>query len=300
MPVDLSGILNVPGPKTPVEWNTRDLLIYAVGLGITDLKYVYELDPNYQPFPTYPLVIGSKGASYDVNDFGKRAGFPKIEGINIDLNKLLHGEQAIEVVNPLPRSGKGYVQSKYVGIYDVGKAAIFENETTFTHEDGTVLAKLTGASFIRDAGGWGGPRPPQRELKKPERAPDYVDVVKTGELQAQLYRLSGDYNPLHVDPAIAKSVGFKAPILHGLCSYGTAARGIVKHLCGDDASRFVSMRSRFTSPVIPGETLETRMWKVKEENGLITAAYETVCKETGKAVISGGTAVVRSAPGPKL
>lgn len=116
--------------------------------------------------------------------------------MKIDLNKLLHGEQGIEIVNPLPKAGKGFVQSRYIGIYDVGKASIFENETVLTDESGKVLAKLTGSSFIRDAGGWGGPRPPARDLAKPDRAPDFTFTFKTGETQAQLYRLSGDYNPL--------------------------------------------------------------------------------------------------------
>jgi len=206
---------------------------------------------------------------------------------------IVHGEQFIEIINPLPVSGKFQIKSKILNFYDKGKGALIEVEDT-TYDKGEVLCRAIGGVYVRGLGGFGGDRGPTRDKENlpPKRTPDAVHEETTRENQAQIYRLSGDYNPLHIDPDMAQMVGFPKPILHGLCTYGYACRALLKNFADNDPSKLKSLRVRFASPVIPGDTLVTEMWK--EESGNVI--FQTKVKGSGQVVLANALATLQSSP----
>ncbi|KXS19972.1 hypothetical protein M427DRAFT_28831 [Gonapodya prolifera JEL478] len=299
-PVDVS---KLPTSETPVKYNRRDLILYAIGIGIDELRYVYELDKNFAAFPTFPIVLPFRGTSFDVIDFigAQKSSNSRIPGVKLDPAKVLDGERFIEILNPLPLEGELIARSRTSNVYDVGKAAILENETLLVDKSGKPYVKMVGQAFFRDAGGFGGPRPPKQgpEATPPSRPAEKVIAFKTSPTQAQVYRLSGDYNPLHIDPAFSGRVGFKVPILHGLCSWGIAAHSVLKLWGDNDASRFVSYKGRFTAPVLPGETLQTESWLVRTEGDKQIISFQVRIVERNIIAIGGGVAVIKAA-GSKL
>jgi len=195
---------------------------------------------------------------------------------------ILHGEQSIEILKPLPLEGQFDLKSTVLGVYDKGKGMLIQQQSVMVDSKGIEYAKLISGTFIRGLGGFGGEKqPPEKSYNPPKRAPDAVAEFTTSPYQALLYRLSGDYNPLHADPAVAKKVGFPGPILHGLASLGIAGQTIVKTMLNNDPTLFKALRVRFASPVFPGETLVTEMWK--EGNDII---FQTKVKERNVVVIS--------------
>ena len=201
---------------------------------------------------------------------------------------LLHGEQYLEIKKyPIPTSGRLVSKGKLLEVVDKGSASIAkQGVTTYNAETGEELFYNETTVFLRGAGGFGGQKKPADRgastaaNKPPARAPDAVVEVQTTEEQAALYRLSGDYNPLHVDPGFAKMGGFKVPILHGLCSFGIAGKAVYEKY-----GRFRNIKVRFAGTVNPGQTLVTEMWK---EGGKVV--FQTKVKETGKLAISGAGA----------
>lgn len=282
----------------PVAYNRRDLMLYALGVGADELKFTYELDPEFSALPFYPVVLSLKGASSDVVPFGvpkknksEEAGSGAVGGgipgiPKYDPNMILHGEQSIELLRPLPLEGKFTLNGKLIGVWDKGKGALLENEHSLVDEKGNVIAKLLSGTFVRGLGGFGGEKQPkQPSYDPPNRPADKVEEYKTSPQQAMLYRLSGDYNPLHADPNVATKVGFPKPILHGLCTFGISSRAILKSFANNDTSRFQSIKLRFSSPVFPGETIVTEMWK---EGDLVI--FQAKVKERNVVVLSGGCA----------
>ena len=184
---------------------------------------------------------------------------------------LVHGQQAVTLHRPIPVEGTVTITSELVGMYDKGKAAVIVTETQAVM-DGEPLYTNTSSAFIRGEGGWGGDRGPSGPKNvPPERDPDHEVTYGTRPDQALVYRLSGDRNPLHSDPEFAKLAGFERPILHGLCTYGNVGRAVVEGMCGDDPSRFRSIKARFAAPVLPGETIITDMWKESDTDVLVRA-----------------------------
>ena len=166
--------------------------------------------------------------------------------------------------NPLPTSATIKAKSKVTGLVDKGadKGALILTERTLKDaESGLDLATLTSTTFARGNGGYDGPSDEApRPHKVPEREPDFAVDLTTLDMAALIYRLSGDYNPLHASPSVAKAAGFPKPILHGLCSLGVAGHAILKGCCDYDAKRLKSLQLRFSSPVYPGETW-TEIWR---------------------------------------
>ncbi|KAF9972272.1 hypothetical protein BGZ73_004637 [Actinomortierella ambigua] len=280
-----------------VYYNERDLMLYAVSIGIKEdeLHYLYENHPGFSAFATYPLVLGLKRDCIGVAVYGQAEepipGMPPY-----DPNKLLHGEQALEIHRPLPLAGSFELQTTVTGVYDKGKGTVIERNVQMVDpkEPTKPFASMKSAVFIRGLGGYGGPKGPKAELNDPpkDRAPDAVQEDVTSEQQAILYRLSGDYNPVHIDPSIAPRIGFKKPILHGLCTYGHAAHAIVKQLGGSHPQALQSISGRFSAPVYPGDKLTTKMWKAPSDRpGLTKVVFQTLAN--GAPVISGGCAYVR-------
>lgn len=295
--VNVDQILGGEPQTYEVSYNQRDLLIYAVGIGASDLQFTYEFHDNFAAFPLYPVVLSFKGNSQDVVPFPPPSmssfpdGFPVVNPAN-----MLHGEQSLEVFRPLNPEGATLTsKSKVISFYDKGSGTLMESETLISDTEGPI-ARLISGSFIRGLSGFKGKGrklPPR--IKMPTREPDVREVSTTLPTQAQIYRLSGDYNSLHIDPEIAQSVGFKVPILHGLCTMGVASRALYKHFCKGDPANFKSIRVRFSSPTLPGETLETQMWVEGT-----TVYFRTIVQERQKVVIDGGEFVFNDQVPAKL
>jgi 3-hydroxyacyl-CoA dehydrogenase/3a,7a,12a-trihydroxy-5b-cholest-24-enoyl-CoA hydratase len=205
-----------------------------------------------------------------------------LKGLSYGLERVLHGEQYTEIRAPLPL-GAGVTNCfRLKAAYDKDPHAVLVFSVVTTDQDGQDLAYNEITAFVRGAGGWGGERGPSGDINvPPDRDPDAIIEEKTDLNQALLYRLSGDWNPMHVDPAFASKFGFPRPILHGLCTYGYVARHVIKTFCDNDPGFFKSIRVRFAESVFPGETLVTRMWRESERRIVL----EVRVKERDKVVI---------------
>lgn len=231
------------GDLRSIRWTERDVLVYAVGIGAP---------PALRVYPTFAAVAGTRRSAD-----GRRA----IASIGeFDHSMLVHGTESITLHAPIPLEGEATTQDEIVAIHDKGTGALVTIEHRVQHVDGSPLWTERVGVFIRGEGGWGGDRGSINDSPLPERPPDRVTALTTTADQALLYRLSGDGNPLHFDPAFARRAGFPSPILHGLCTYAFAGRALIGDWCADDAARLGHLEGRFVSPVYPGETLEVRSW----------------------------------------
>jgi acyl dehydratase len=243
------------GPSV-FEYTWRDVVLYHLGIGASarDLNFVFE---------------GAKGGLQVIPIFGVIPAFDvlwqAVKKLNVDLQKVLHGEQTIFADKPIPPRGKLLTTARLEGIYDKGRAALVQVRSETNSEQGETLFRCLAVFFCRDEGGWGGDPGPKGERHEVpgDRPPDFAVSDRTSPNQAVLYRLTGDVNPLHVDPEFAAGAGFKEPILHGLCTFGFAARAILKAGCDNDVRRLKEFKARFSNVVFPGETVTTRGWKVK-------------------------------------
>ncbi len=283
--IDVDAALAADLPAIESSYDERDVSLYALGVGAAqdpldakELPLVYELNSKgFHVLPTFGVMPAMKVLLKMAQD-GQ-----KMPGLNYGFERILHGEQYTEVRRPLPPKAKLKHKLKIESIYDKGKNAVVVQSLTTTDESGEVLAYNELTSVVRGAGGWGGDRGPTGETNvAPDRAPDAVIEEKTALNQTLLYRLSGDWNPLHADPAFAKAFGFDKPILHGLCFFGYAGRHVIKAFCDNDPRRFKSIKVRFADSVFPGETLVTEMWKESETR----IVFRMSVKERGKIVLS--------------
>ena len=258
-------------------WSSKDALLYAVsiGAGASELAFTTENTRGVEQrvFPTMPVVIGVGGGAglYDrIGDF--------------DRALLVHGQQAVTLSGSIPVEGAVTITGRVDAMYDKGKAAVVVTVQDAVDADtGEHRWTLRSSAFIRGAGGWGGDRGPSGpQNMPPERIPDALVTYTTSPDQALLYRLNGDRNPLHSDPAFAADGGFDAPILHGLCTYGFTGRALVHELCASDPGRFRHIEARFASPVLPGEELTISMWRSGDgEAVFVTTAGDRVVIDQG-------------------
>lgn len=266
MPIAPDVAVGAALPEIPFTWAESDVLLYhlAVGAGAAPgnnvsepaLRWTVEGD-RLQVLPSFGIVTPT---------FHLTEPPQKLPGCDIDLTQVLHGTQAIEVHGPIPTSGSATVTTRITEVWDKGSAAVIVQEGTATTTDGTDLWSTRSSMFVRGAGGWGGERGPSvARLEVPERDPDLDASYTTTPHQALLYRLCGDRNPLHSDPAFAKAAGFPAPILHGLCSLGIALRIVVDGLLDGDAAAVRSVTARFAGVVFPGEAIRIRAWSADED-----------------------------------
>ncbi|GAN03398.1 peroxisomal multifunctional enzyme [Mucor ambiguus] len=292
-----------------VVCNRRDFLLYALGVGVkeNELKYLYELDKDFAPLPTYPLVLLLKGDDYNVNLFKERAqGKGTLPGMPpYDPNKIVHGEQSLQVHKVFPIDGGVFSAKKTcTGIYDKGSGMVIETTVDLYDEHEKIhYCSMVSKSFVRGYGGWNGPKGPKGvSYPPPKRNPDAVEVFASTPSQALIYRLSGDYNPLHADTALAPTIGFPKPILHGLCTYGACGHSIIKALADNEPTRFKSIEGRFASPVFPGETIEIYMWKVDDKDPKVQGViFVAKVKERDIVVLNNGYATLyKKAPESKL
>lgn len=283
MPIDPTAVGAESDPSTS-SWKSKDALLYALGVGAGmsdptgfELEFTTEntKDVEQKALPTMCVVLGG-GVG------GANSPMAKIGTYNPAL--LVHGEQGFTLHKPLPVAATVSSVSRIAGIYDKGKAAlvVLESDVTDT-ADGQPLFTNVTSLFIRGEGGWDGDRGPASPPKVPERDADHVVTYQTRTDQALLYRLNGDRNPLHSDPSFAAAGGFDTPILHGLCTYGFTGRALLHSLCDSDPARFKSMHGRFSSPVLPGETLDVHIW----DEGSGSARFQT--RVGDRVVLDAGT-----------
>jgi acyl dehydratase len=254
MPLDHS-LVGVPGEPQARSWTSTDALLYAIGVGaglgdpLRELEFTTENTAGVQQqvLPTFGVLIAQARAARRLGDF--------------DHAMLVHAEQYVELHGPLPVDGSVRATSTVTGIYDKGSGALVASESVAVDAatDSPLVTTRTG-TFIRGEGGFGGERGTSSAWDVPDRPADHALTMQTRPEQALLYRLSGDRNPLHADPAFAARGGFSRPILHGLCTYGFTGRALLHALCGSDPARFVSMYGRFSRPVLPGDSLVVSVW----------------------------------------
>jgi acyl dehydratase len=258
MPIIYDRLMGLKIPEATQTYTEKDAILYALGIGLGrdpldehELPFVYE--QNLKLLPTFAAVLGWPGFWVSELDTG------------IDWVKVVAGEQGLVLHRPLARRGSVIGRTRVTEIIDKGAgkgALVYSERELIDGASGEKIATVTHTTFCRGDGGFGGPAraaPPVHQI--PERAPDLVCDRGTRPEAALIYRLSGDPNPLHADPAVAKAAGFPRPILHGLATFGVACHGILKCFCDHNPGRLKSISGRYSAPVFPGETIRTEMWR---------------------------------------
>jgi len=285
MPLDYKKLLALKFPAVEQSYGPKDCMLYALGLGLgqdpvnaDELAFVWE--KNLKVLPTFALMQGY--SPYWLRD----------ADLGVTWTKVVHGEQGLVLHQQVAPQGTVIGRTRIVDVVDkgAGKGALVYSERQVSDKaTGCLLATLTQTTFCRGDGGFGGPRretPPPHAL--PERAPDFTVDLPTRPEMALIYRLSGDVNPLHVDPDFAKAGGFPRPILHGLATFGVAGHALLKTVCGYDPARLTAMAGRFSAPVFPGETIHTEIWR---DGGVVS--FRARVAERDVIAINNGRAEVR-------
>lgn len=281
MDFDYQRLLDYRIPEARQRYSVRDTMLYALGVGLgadpldrDQLAFVYE--KGLKVLPTYPVVLGYPG--FWMAD----------PATGIDAVRLVHGEQGIVIHKLPPPEGEVIGRTRISSVIDKGAGKgmlVYTEREVVDAASGELLASLPSTTFCRGNGGFGGPTgpvPPVHTL--PERDPDVSIALATLPRQALLYRLSGDYNPLHADPAVAEAAKFERPILHGLCTLGVAGHALLK-AAGYVPERIASIHARFTAPVYPGDTLTTDIWRDGTTWSFRTRRGDTVVLGNGRAVV---------------
>ena len=284
MAIDYDKLMNRKFERLEHRYTEKDTILYALGVGMgidpldeSCLKFVYE--DGLKATPSMANVLAYPGFWAKESDTG------------IDWVKILHAGQEMIMHKPLPASGTVEATTRINEIIDKGEgkgALILSERTVRDVASGEELCTLISTTLARGDGGFGGPAVASPKPERiPEREPDQVCDLPTLAQAALIYRLSGDYNPLHASPEVAREAGFGAPILHGLCTFGVATHAILKTLCDYDPARFHRIRVRFSAPVYPGETIRTEIWRSGNE-----VAFRCRVVERDIVVINNGYAQV--------
>ncbi len=257
MALDYDKIMSVVETDLPFSYTDADTMLYALSVGMgrdpvdaKELPYVYEQGEPLKTLPTLATALVPEM-------------FPV--GLGWDYSQILHSEQRLRLYRPLPPAADLLINKRVVDVFDrgpkLGALFLLEAEARLAADD-TALFSLGCSILARGDGGFGGPRgkgiPPHRV---PRREPDLSCDLETRADQALLYRLTGDRNPLHADPARAREVGYERPILHGLCTLGIACRAVLQTICDYDYTLIEEFDARFSAPVLPGDTITTDMWQ---------------------------------------
>ena len=294
MPIYYPDILEQKTAPRTFSYGDKDVMLYALGIGLSadpldarELAFTYERGLKVVPTAATVLAAGARartgGAEPQLAEGVRRS--------EINYLMVVHGEQMVELKKPLPASGTFTAASRTVGAFDKGKdkGAVIVNESTWTDETGETLAILTGSTFARGDGGFGGPSEGAPEPHPvPTRTPDLSLDFQTRADQALLYRLNGDRNPLHSDPEVARRAGFDRPILHGLCTYGITCRAVLAGITDYDPNAIASHQARFSAPVFPGDLITVDLWR----DGKVIS-FEARVKARGATVIKNGKTVLR-------
>ncbi|MDX1694539.1 MAG: MaoC/PaaZ C-terminal domain-containing protein [Ketobacteraceae bacterium] len=256
-----SALVGLETGDIPVQWQEKDVQLYALAVGCKpaqELDFIYEAR-GPKVLPTFSVISG-------LDIMGS-----VMSRVKFNLAMLLHGEQKIELHRPIPAKGSATGKGRIVEVWDKGKAAVIGVECQVANDQGPLFT-THATLFIRGAGGFGGERGPSSEATAvmiPDRDPDHLVEDVTREEQAALYRLTGDRNPIHIDPGFARFGGFEQPFLHGLCTYGFAGRAVLHSLCGSDPANFIAMSGRFSDQVYMGDRIISRIWDEGEGNAVM-------------------------------
>lgn len=279
MPLDYDKLMATTVVDLPMNYADSEAILYALSIGMgrdpineKELPYVYEQGASFRTIPTLATVL--------VPDM-----FPP--GLGWDFGQVLHAEQRMQLYRPLPAKAELLINKRVVDAFDWGErkgaVILFEAEGRFASDD-TVLFTLGCTVMARGDGGFGGPAGTgPKAHRAPRREPDLSCDIETREDQSLLFRLTGDRNPLHADPAAATQAGFDVPILHGMCTYGIACRAILKTICDYDYTLIEGFDARFTAPVFPGDVITTDMW----QDGNIVS-FRCMVKERDVIVLRNG------------
>jgi len=279
MAMDLSQIGREIGPNE-IRWTPDDCILYAlgVGAGTGELAYTTENTEGVpqRVLPTYVTTVGRGGGAGQVDALSFGSYGP---------HQVVHASHKVELHRALSPEGRALATMRVAGIWDKRAGALVELETTARDPDtGEVMFRNIASLFVLGEGGFGGPHGPViGGPRHPLREPDHEVTEVTRPEQALIYRLSGDHNRVHSDPAVARLASFERPILHGLCSFGYAGRALLNAVCDGDPTRFRSMSARFAKPGFPGDALTTRIWVEGDQ-----AAFETR-SQRGEALVERGT-----------
>jgi acyl dehydratase len=277
VPIDPTLVGASTDPYT-VTWTSRDSIIYAlgVGAGVNDLAYTTENTAGLtqRTLPTMPVTLTRDARAL------------RLLG-DIDWTRLVHAAQQLHVHRLLPADGTIRAVSRVTAIYDRERAAVIVIASDATDPDGTPMFQTTSWLHLSGEGGWGGDRGPSLTVQMPQRPADAEVRHLTSPDQALIYRLCGDRNRLHSDPALAGRAGFDRPILHGLCTYGFAARALLEAACDGKPHRIQTIGGRFAAPVRPGQALTTRIWRHE------TGAWFTTYLDDGTVVLADGSLTAR-------
>ena len=285
MPLNPNQLLTLDIPDVEHTYAAKDCILYALGVGLgqdpmdeNELAFVYE--KNLKVLPTFPVVQGYSAYTFRRPELG------------ITWTHVVHGEHAVRVHAPIAPEGTVIGRTRILDVIDKGEgrgALIYSERRIIDKASGALLATINQTTFCRADGGFGGGK---REAPAPhlipERAPDIVCDLVTRPETALIYRLSGDVNPLHAEPAFARAGGYPRPILHGLATFGVAGHALLKSLCGYDPARLTAMAGRFSTPVFPGETIRTEIWR----DGSV-ASFRARVVERDVIAINNGRAEVR-------
>ena len=284
MAIDHDRLMARPFPERRHTYTRQDSILYALGLGLgadpvdpAQLQFVYE--DGLKAFPTMAVVLGYPGFWMREPDCG------------IDWVRVVHGEQRLTLHAPIPAEGTVIGRTRITHVIDKGEgrgALVIQQRSVTDDATGTLLATIDHTTFCRADGGFGGPKveaPAPHRL--PETPPECHCDIATLPQAALIYRLSGDDNPLHADPAVARAAGYPQPILHGLATYGVAAHAVLKTYCEMDPARLRAFDLRFSAPVFPGETVRTEMWRTGE-----TVSFRARVLERDSVVLNNGRAVI--------
>ncbi|MCJ1282557.1 hypothetical protein MMC26_001880 [Xylographa opegraphella] len=289
-------------PPQEVSWLKRDVLLFANSIGCTsdELHFLFELHPKFQVFPTYSIILPFKQTDQEVIDFYARQGATPIPGVpKFDSRRVVDGQRLIRFLKPLPPTSAGKrfeLRTRIIGVYDKGKAgSVVEQETVLAEKGGDVYTKAVGSAFFVGQGNWGGPKGPSTtNFPPPEgKQPDAVYTLQTTRESALLYRLNGDYNPLHATPEPGQKMGFGGVIMHGLFSWNTTCHGLLLKLGGSDPANIKEFQARFAAPVKPGDKLITEIWRTGDINDGWEEIRFVTRVEGGKVVLSNGRASMR-------
>ena len=263
MPMDGDSV-GYETPPIDYEYDWSDTVLYALGVGATpehELAFLYEgqgpkVVPTFCTIPTF--------TAFDA----------LVDRIGCDRSGMVHHSQQATLYKPLQPAAKLVIKGRVDGLYDLKRVAmaVFIIDG-YDESDELAMRGQVTLALLKD-GRFGGPRPPKAErVSLPDRVPDFETAEAIPSTQALLYRLNGDYNPLHADPSFATEVGFTKPIIHGLCTFGYAGRAVVRHACDGDPDRMLALRAQFSSPVFPGDTLIVRGW-YEDERVLLSASTQ--------------------------
>lgn len=293
MPIYYPDILNEHSAPAPFSYTEKDVILYALGIGMgqssmseSELAFLYEKD--LKTVATAVTVLASKVGAVPVDTDHLPVGHRSSQ---MNLPMTVHGEQKVELHRPLPARGSFTTEQRTIGAFDKGegKGAVVVQEAIWRTPEGEKVATLTTTIFARGDGGFGGPATGAPEPHSvPDRQPDMSVDIATRSDQAILYRLNGDWNPLHIEPDIARAAGFPKPILHGMCTYGITCRAVMQAVTGDDSDQILSHQVRFSAPVFPGETISVDLW-VDDKS----VSFEARVKERDVVVIKNGLTVLR-------